>query len=41
MHGLLLVHQREPIGPTIDSLVLIWTASEAEEWIGLIEYLPL
>lgn len=40
MCGLLLVHQREPIGPTIDSLVLIWSESGAEEWVGLIEFLP-
>ena len=41
MHGLLLVHQRDPIAPTIDSLILIWRASEAEEWIGQVEHLPL
>jgi hypothetical protein len=41
MQGLLLVHQSHPVAPTIDSLVLIWSASEAEEWIGLIEYLPI
>src|SRR5262245_29244280 len=40
MHGLLLVHQREPIGVIIESLILIWSASEAEEWIGLVERLP-
>jgi hypothetical protein len=41
MHGLLLVHQSDPIAPIIDSLVLIWSASEAEEWSGLVEFLPL
>ncbi len=41
MHGLLLVHQGDAIAPTIESLILIWTASEAEEWIGLVEHLPL
>ena len=41
MHGLLLVHQSDPIAPTIDSLMLIWSASEADEWIGLVEHLPL
>ena len=25
----------------LDSLILIWSASEAEEWIGLVEFLPL
>lgn len=41
MHGLLMVHQRDAIGPTIESLTLISTASEAEEWIGVVEFLPL
>ena len=41
MDGLLLAHQLHPLGPSIDSLVLIWTASEAEEWIGRIGFLPL
>ena len=39
--GLLLVHQACAIAPIIDSLVLIWSASEAEEWVGLVEFLPL
>ena len=39
--GLLLVHQASAVAPILDSLVLIWTASEAEEWIGLVEFLPL
>jgi hypothetical protein len=41
MNGLLLVHQRDPISPIIDSLVLIWSASQAEEWVGRVEFLPL
>jgi hypothetical protein len=41
MRGLFLVQQRSPIAPNIESLVLVWSASEAEEWIGQIEYLPL
>jgi hypothetical protein len=41
MHGLLLVHQGDPIAPILDSLILIWSASEAEEWMGLVEFLPL
>ncbi len=24
-----------------DSLLLIWAASEAEEWAGVVEFLPL
>jgi hypothetical protein len=41
MLGLLMVQQTKPIGPVIDSLVLIWSASEAEEWIGQVCFLPL
>lgn len=41
MNGLLMVQQSKPIGPVIESLVLIWSASEAEEWIGQVQYLPL
>jgi hypothetical protein len=37
----LLVHQRDALAPTIESLILIWSASEADEWIGLVEHLPL
>jgi hypothetical protein len=41
MNGLLVAHQRNPIGPVIDDLLLIWQASEAEEWLGQVRYLPL
>jgi hypothetical protein len=41
MLGLLMAQQTKPIGPVIDSLVLIWSASEAEDWIGQIRFLPL
>jgi len=41
MHGLLLVQQRRPFGPVIESLIPIWTASDAAEWIGQIRFLPL
>ncbi len=37
----LMVHQRGPIAPVIESLVLIWAASEQEEWRGQVVYLPL
>lgn len=39
--GLFLVHGTKPIGEVIDSLELILLASEAEEWIGKIHYIPL
>jgi hypothetical protein len=41
MRGLLMVHQADPIGRIIDSLVLIWSASEAEEWDDQVRFLPL
>jgi hypothetical protein len=40
MYGLLLAHQSKPIAPVIESLLLIWSESEADEWIGRIAYLP-
>jgi hypothetical protein len=39
--GVLLAPQAAAIGDVIDSLVLIWTASEAEEDVNLVDYLPL
>lgn len=41
MRGLLMVRQLQPIAPVIDSLVLIWSASEAEEWQDQVRFLPL
>ena len=38
--GLFMVHQSAPIGRVIDNLVLIWSASEAEEWRDLVVFLP-
>lgn len=40
MHGLFVTDQRGPLAPVIESLVVIWVASEAEEWQGRIVYLP-
>ena len=41
LSGLLMVQQDHPIGPIIDSLILIWSASEAEEWENQVSFLPL
>jgi len=41
MNGLLLAHQRTPVSAIIESLLLIWSASEAEEWAGQVEFLLL
>ena len=39
--GLLMVRQTEAVAAVIDSLVLVWSSSEAQEWQGLVVYLPL
>jgi predicted nuclease of predicted toxin-antitoxin system len=41
LSGLFMVRQRGAIAPVIESLVLIWSASEAEEWRGRVVYLPI
>lgn len=38
--GLLMVQQTEPVGAIIESLLLIWSASEAEEWKNQVYFLP-
>jgi hypothetical protein len=39
--GLLMVRQTEPVGKVIENLLLIWSATDAEEWQGLVEFLPI
>jgi len=39
--GLILVPQHLAIGEAIEELILIWAASEAEEWMNGIHTLPL
>ena len=39
--GLLIVPQKLPIARAVEDLVLIWSASEAKEWINRIIALPL
>ena len=41
MRGLFLTHQRDPVAAVIESLLLIWAASDAEEWAGQVCFLPL
>ena len=38
--GLFMVQQTLPIKPVIESILLIWSASELEEWRDQIVYLP-
>lgn len=39
--GVVMIPQRQPAGEIIDCLILIWSASDAEEWRNLVCYLPL
>lgn len=39
--GLFIAPQRCSIGEIVESLLLVWTASQAEEWRDKIVYLPL
>ena len=39
--GLLMVQQIDPVGAIIENLLLIWSASEAEEWNNQVCFLPL
>ncbi len=39
--GVLIVSQSLPMQEAIDSLILIWTASSAEEWVNRILFLPI
>jgi Domain of unknown function (DUF5615) len=39
--GLLMAHQATPVAAVIESLLLIWSASEAEEWENQVRFLPL
>jgi hypothetical protein len=39
--GLLIVPQHLPYAIVVEELLLIWAASEAEEWINRLAYLPL
>jgi hypothetical protein len=39
--GLLIAPQHLPLSIVIEELLMIWAASEAEEWINRIAYLPL
>ena len=39
--GVFLIPQSLDIATAIDELLLIWLASEASEWEGRLEWLPL
>lgn len=39
--GLLMVPQRSPVSMIIEDILMVWSASEAEEWRGQVQFLPL
>ena len=39
--GVILLREAIPISIAIEELVLIWTASDAEEWINRLAWIPL
>lgn len=39
--GLILIEQRLPVKDAIEEILLIWEASEAEEWTNRLEFIPL
>jgi hypothetical protein len=39
--GVLLVSKKLEISVVIDELILIWTASEADEFVNSIKFLPI
>jgi hypothetical protein len=39
--GVILLREAIPIATAIEEFVLIWSASEAEEWIGRLVWIPL
>ena len=41
LHGLFLIPQDRPVRLIAESVVLIWSASEFEEWQDRVVYLPL
>ena len=39
--GVLIVPQKLPVSQAVEELILIWAASEAEEWLNRVYVLPL
>jgi Domain of unknown function (DUF5615) len=39
--GLIVVPQSLPVREVVDALILIWAATQSEEWINRIAYLPI
>jgi hypothetical protein len=39
--GLLVIPQHLPVAAAVEDLLLIWFATEADEWVNRICFLPL
>lgn len=39
--GLLIVSHKIEVRETIEQILIVWAASEAEEWINRVGYLPI
>jgi hypothetical protein len=39
--GLIVVPQHLPLRQVVDDIILIWTATEAREWVNRIAFLPI
>lgn len=39
--GVVIVPKRVPIGVVVSDLLLLWSASEAEEWVDRLVWIPL
>ena len=39
--GIILLREAIPISTALEELVLIWSASDAEEWNGRLVWIPL
>jgi hypothetical protein len=39
--GLIVVPQSLPVREVVDALILIWAATQPEEWVNRIAYLPI
>jgi len=39
--GVLIVPQHLPVGAVVEDLLLIWMASDVEEWVNCIRFLPV
>lgn len=39
--GVLIVPQNLPVRDAIEDLILIWACCEAEEWVDVLDFLPL